>query len=31
LFGQQLMPILSDVEIQPGEPDIYEVQNVEKR
>lgn len=30
-FGERLMPILSAVGIQPGEPEIYEVQNVEKR
>ncbi len=30
-FGEQLMPILSEVGIQAGEPEIYEVQNVEKR
>jgi hypothetical protein len=30
-FGERLMPILSEVGIQPGEPEIYEVQNVEKR
>jgi hypothetical protein len=30
-FGQRLMPILGEVGIQPGEPEIHEVQNVEKR
>jgi len=25
------MPILSEVGIQPGEPEVYEVQNVERR
>lgn len=30
-FGERLMPILSEVGIQPGDPEIYEVQNVEKR
>ena len=30
-FGQRLMPILSEVGIQPGDPEIHEVQNVEKR
>jgi hypothetical protein len=30
-FGQRLMPILEEVGIQPGEPEIHEVQNVEKR
>ena len=30
-FGERLMPILSEVGIQPGEPEIHEVQNVERR
>jgi hypothetical protein len=30
-FGERLMPILSEVGIQPGEPEVYEVQNVERR
>ena len=31
VFGERLMPILSEVGIQPGEPEVYEVQNVERR
>jgi hypothetical protein len=30
-FGERLMPILSEVGVQPGNPEIYEVQNIEKR
>jgi hypothetical protein len=30
-FGQRLMPILSEVGIQPGEPETLEVQNIVKR
>jgi hypothetical protein len=30
-FGERLMPILSEVGIQPGNPEIHEVQNVVKR
>jgi hypothetical protein len=30
-FGQRLMPILAEVGIQPGEPEIYEVQKIVKR
>jgi hypothetical protein len=30
-FGERLMPILAEVGIQPGEPEIYEVQNIAKR
>jgi hypothetical protein len=30
-FGERLMPILSEVGIQPGEPEIHEVQNIVKR
>jgi hypothetical protein len=30
-FGERLMPILSEVGIQLGEPEIHEVQNIVKR
>ena len=30
-FGQRLMPVLSEVGIDPGEPEIVEVHNVVKR
>jgi hypothetical protein len=30
-FGRRLMPILADVGIDPGEPDIIDVHNVIKR
>jgi hypothetical protein len=30
-FGERLMPVLSDVGIEPGEPEIIEVHNVIKR
>jgi hypothetical protein len=30
-FGEQLMPVLADVGIEPGEPEVIEVQNVVKR
>lgn len=30
-FGERLMPVLADVGIQPGEPDVYEVRNIVKR
>jgi hypothetical protein len=30
-FGERLLPILSEVGIQPGEPEIHEVQNIVKR
>jgi hypothetical protein len=30
-FGQRLMPILADVGIDPGEPDIIDIHNVIKR
>jgi hypothetical protein len=29
-FGERLMPILAEVGIQPGDPEIYEVQNVDE-
>jgi hypothetical protein len=30
-FGERLMPILAEVGIEPGEPDVYEIHNVVKR
>jgi hypothetical protein len=30
-FGERLMPILSDVGIQPGTPEIYDVENIVRR
>jgi hypothetical protein len=30
-FGERLMPILSGIGIQPGEPEVLEVQNIVKR
>ena len=30
-FGEQLMPVLSEVGIEPGEPEILEIHNVVKR
>ncbi|HEX7292598.1 MAG TPA: hypothetical protein VF250_15875 [Conexibacter sp.] len=30
-FGEQLMPVLADVGIQPGDPDVFEVHNVVRR
>lgn len=30
-FGEQLMPVLADIGIQPGEPEILEVGNVVRR
>jgi hypothetical protein len=30
-FGERLMPVLADVGIQPGEPDVFEVQNIVRR
>ncbi len=30
-FGERLMPILSDIGIEPGEPEIFEVHNTFKR
>ena len=30
-FGERLMPVLADVGIQPGDPDVFEVHNVERR
>jgi hypothetical protein len=30
-FGEELMPILADVGIDPGNPDVFEVHNIVKR
>lgn len=30
-FGERLMPVLADVGIEPGEPEIVEIHNVVKR
>lgn len=30
-FGERLMPVLADVGIQAGEPDVFEVHNIERR
>lgn len=30
-FGEQLMPILSEVGIDPGEPELLEIHNIVKR
>ena len=30
-FGERLMPVLSDVGIEPGEPELMEVHNIVKR
>jgi hypothetical protein len=30
-FGERLMPILADVGIEPGEPEVVEVHNIVKR
>ncbi|HEU4701659.1 MAG TPA: hypothetical protein VFS37_04185 [Conexibacter sp.] len=30
-FGERLMPVLADVGIQPGDPDVFEVYNVVRR
>jgi hypothetical protein len=30
-FGAQLMPILADIGIEPGEPEVLEVHNIIKR
>jgi hypothetical protein len=30
-FGERLMPVLADIGIQPGEPDVYEVHNIVRR
>jgi hypothetical protein len=30
-FGQKLMPVLSDVGIEPGEPELLEIHNIVRR
>lgn len=30
-FGERLMPILADIGIDPGEPEVLEVHNIERR
>ena len=30
-FGERLMPVLADIGIQPGEPDVFAVHNIERR
>lgn len=30
-FGERLMPILADIGIEPGEPEVMEVHNIVKR
>ncbi|HWM64154.1 MAG TPA: hypothetical protein VNP96_09240 [Solirubrobacterales bacterium] len=30
-FGEQLMPVLSEVGIDPGEPEVMEIHNIVKR
>ncbi|HKG02060.1 MAG TPA: hypothetical protein VKB03_02675 [Conexibacter sp.] len=30
-FGERLMPVLADIGIQPGEPEVIEVRNVVRR
>ena len=30
-FGERLMPILADIGIQPGEPEVLEVHNIVRR
>jgi hypothetical protein len=30
-FGERLMPVLSDVGIEPGEPELLEIHNIIKR
>jgi hypothetical protein len=30
-FGERLMPVLSDVGIDPGQPDFFEIHNIIKR
>jgi hypothetical protein len=30
-FGERLMPILADVGIEPGEPEVFEVHNTIRR
>jgi hypothetical protein len=30
-FGERLMPVLSEVGIEPGEPEVMEIHNIVKR
>jgi hypothetical protein len=30
-FGEQLMPVLADAGIEPGNPDVFEIHNVVRR
>jgi hypothetical protein len=30
-FGERLMPVLADIGIEPGEPEVFEVHNIVKR
>jgi hypothetical protein len=30
-FGERLMPVLSDIGIEPGEPEVFEVHNIIRR
>jgi len=30
-FGEQLMPVLADIGIEPGDPDVFEVHNIVRR
>jgi hypothetical protein len=30
-FGERLMPVLADIGIQPGDPDVFEVHNIVRR
>jgi hypothetical protein len=30
-FGERLMPVLADIGIEPGDPDVFEVHNIVKR
>jgi hypothetical protein len=30
-WGQKLMPLLSDLGIDPGQPEVFEVHNIQKR
>jgi hypothetical protein len=30
-FGEHLMPLLAEVGIDPGEPEVYEIHNIVKR
>jgi hypothetical protein len=30
-FGEKLMPILADIGIEPGEPEVLEIHNIVKR